>query len=1037
MRTRQVLAILGLALLLPAAAVLAQGVTSGAISGVVTDPDGEALPGATVTAIHEPTGTTYVAVTQTDGRFLVPSARIGGPYTVSVELEGFGPQVSQGVNVSLGQSTDLQVTLSTEQLGEEVTVFGESEFINAARTGTADNVSEELITSLPTVERGLNDFARTNPFFTVASQNEDPNAISVVGRNTRYNNIQIDGSVNNDLFGLADTGTPGGQTGVQPISLDAVQEVELVVSDYDVRQGGFSGGSVNVVTRSGTNDLKGSTYYFTRDNDYVGDGPEELGEFGTFSEDQYGMRLGGPISENKAFFFINGEITEEETPTGWSIDGSSGQATGGGALVGEANRFRQILMEEYGYDPGGLSELTRNRDSDKIFGRLDFNLGPSHQLTLRHNYVDAEFLINRPDDETYEFPNEGYLIADETNSTVAQLNSVLGPNTFSEARVAFQTIKDRRHGVGQDFPHIEVFNVGPGGDFEFEAGTEEFSTANELDQDILELNYDLTWIRGDHNFIFGTHNEIFDFRNLFIQNAFGSYEFDSLDDLAAGNASRFDYTAIAPGQPDAQEFEVQQIGLYAGDQWRVRPDLTISYGLRVDVPFFPDEPTRNPFTEETYGLRTDAIPDGNELWQPRVGFNWDVEGNGRSQLRGGVGVFAGRTPYVWISNNYARTGIEQLFVTLEEDEVGTIPFNPDPTSQDPDLSGAAIGEFNLIDPDFEFPQELRYTLAYDRELPWWGLQGSIEAIYGDTLSGLDYKNVNLVPTGTLGLDGRPLFGEVDPDVSGAYMITDTSLGDSFNVAVKIEKPLTEGFWGYLSYAYGEATVVNEGTSSRAVSNWQFQEAIDPNDVPESPSDYEVEHRFNAGLSYTLNRDTRYPTTVSAFYNRQSGRPFTYIYDFQEFPSINRDAFFANDLFYVPASRDEVIITGGTWEQLDAYIESNECLREARGSIALRNCARAPWSDSLDIRVAQDIPLKWVNLQLSVDLENLMNLIDEDEGILEFVNFGTTDPVGYGGIDDDTGKVIYEIDSEVTEGTNLSIHNIESRWRAKLGLRVSF
>lgn len=1034
MRTRQVLAIVGLALLLPTAAVLAQGVTSGALSGVVTDPDGEALPGATVTAIHEPTGTTYVAVTQTDGRFRVPSARVGGPYTVSVELSGFAPQVSRGINVSLGQSTALEITMAGEEFREELTVIGESAFISSSRTGAAGNVREELIQSLPTVDRGFNDFARTNPFFTVGAENEDPNTISVVGRNSRYNNIQIDGAVNNDLFGLADTGTPGGQTGAQPISLDAIQEVELVVSDYDVRQGGFSGGAVNVVTRSGTNDWKGSVYFFTRDNDYVGDGPEELGEFGEFSEDQYGFRLGGPITTDKAFFFVNGEISREDTPTGWSIDGSSGQAFGGGALVDDANRFRQIL-DGYGYDPGGLGELTRGRDSDKFFGRLDFNLAESHQLTLRHNYVDADFLINRPSSSLYEFPNEGYNFNNETNSTVAQLNSVLSPNAFSEARITYQVIKDRRHGAGEDFPHVQVDEVGPGGDFTFQAGTEQFSTQNELDQDILELTYDLTWIKGDHNFVFGTHNELFDFRNLFVQNAFGSYEFDTLDDLAAGTASAFEFTAIAPGQPDAQTFDVQQIGFYAGDEWRVNPTLTLSYGLRVDIPFFPDEPARNPFTEETYGLRTDSIPDGNELWQPRLGFNWDVAGDGRSQLRGGVGIFAGRAPYVWISNNYARTGIEQLFVELEEDEVGPIPFNPDPFNQNPDTTGADIGEFNLVDPDFEFPQELRYTLAYDRELPWWGLQGSIEAIFSDTLEGINYRNVNMVQTGTrTELDGRPIFSDVDGAVSGAYLITNTSEGESFNVAAKVEKPFTDGFWGFLSYAYGESEVVNEGTSSRAVSNWQFQEAIDPNNPTASTSDFEIEHRISAGVSYMFNRDTRYPTTVAAFYNRQSGRPYSYIFGFQQFPSINDDGFFSNDLLYVPVSQDEVIIRDGTWEDLNAYIEGNECLRGHRGEIAPRNCANAPWSDSLDVRVAQDIPLKWVNLQVSVDLENLMNLIDEDEGVLEYVNFNTTDPVDYGGIED--GKVVYELDQNAMDESFL-IHNVESRWRAKLGLRVSF
>ena len=1045
---------------LAAAPLLAQSATTGSLSGTVVDENGGVLPGVTVTATYVPTNTVYSGVTRENGRFAIPNVRAGGPYRVSAELEGFQTQALEDVTVGLGADTNLEIFLPLE-ITEEVTVTA-SAYISPSRMGAASNVGEMEIETLPSIGRGLEDFARTNPFFTPAAENEGSEAISVAGRSGRYNNIQIDGAVNNDLFGLADQGTPGGQAQTTPISLDAVQEIQLVLSSFDVRQGGFSGGSVNAVTRSGTNNWKGSAFYFTRDEGLVGD-VDVLGEFGEFSEDQYGFRLGGPISQDRAFVFFNAEITDKEEPTGWSLDGTGGQCFADCTAIDEATRFRQLLLDNFGYDPGGLGQQTRATPSDKVFARLDFNLNDQHNLTLRHNYVDAENDVNFPSSGSFEFESETYLIQNETNSTVAQLNSTIGPSMFNELRLTSQTISDRRGGVQQPFPWIEIEQVA--GE-EFEAGTEPFSTRNALDQDIVELTDDLTWLRGEHTFTFGTHNEFFTFDNLFIQNAFGAYEFATLDDFeAAINGSpdsvrRWQYTEVAPGQPDSQKFDVQQYGFYAGDQWSVRDDFTLSYGLRVDIPFFPDTPTRNEFTETTFGFRADEIPDGEQLWQPRVGFNWDVEGNGVAQLRGGAGIFAGRTPYVWISNVYARTGIEQIFYTAFD-----VPFIADPFGQGANTgaAGTSIGEFNLIDPDFQFPQVMRLNLAYDRQLPWWDVIASIEAVYSDSLEEIDYKDVNLVQTGVSPVDGRPLYGDrVNTGVTGAYLITNTSKGEATNIALKLERPVRNGIGASFAYAYGDSRVVNDGTSSRAVSNFQFTEAADPNNVGLSASDFEIEHRFLASLTKVFNRSSRYPTTVSAFYNLQSGRPLSYIFGFQDFPSVNDDAYFSNDLMYVPSgpgdidfanpSFDEDDPTSGpeffvdgdpqhaaSWALLDAFVGSSECLSSHRGGIAPRNCDKAPWNHSLDLHVAQDIPAGPVNLQLTVDVLNLVNLLDEDSGLFRYAPFNALDPVDWSGTNSATGNYAYELNSEVFDNdqSRWDTHNIRSRWRAKLGLRITY
>ena len=1046
---------LGAALLL-APATLGQ-TTTGSIGGVVTaQADGSALPGAQVTAVHEPTGTRYSAISDAEGRFRILNVRVGGPYNASASMDGFHTQDASGIVVQLGEAAELRFQLQLESVAETVIVVGESTpLINSGRTGAASNVTTEALESLPTIDRGFNDFARTNPFFTITSDNEDPDSISVAGRNSRYNAISIDGSVNNDLFGLADSGTPGGQTGSTPISLDAIQELELVIADFDVRNGGFSGGGINAVTRSGSNNIKGSVFFFTRDKDFFGDGPDSLGEFGDFEEDQYGFRLGGPVKKDKVFFFVNADLEDRTTPTGFSLDGASGQQFGAGVggLVAEANRFRQILLDNYNFDPGGLAEHARDNPSDKFFVRFDFNLNDSNNLTARHNYVDAARDVNRPDADTYQWPSNTYDIQDETNSTVVQLNSVFGANAFNEARVAFQSIRDRRAGAdGIFFPWIEVEDVQG---FEFEAGTERFSTRNALDQDILELHNDFTMLKGNHTITFGTHNELFTFDNLFVQNAFGSYEFSDLDQLATGIAREFEFTRIAAGQSDSQKFDVNQLGFYVGDQWAVKDNFTLTLGLRVDVPFFPDSPTFNPDALADFGLRTDDIPDGEQLWQPRVGFNWDIEGDGQSQLRGGAGIFAGRTPYVWISNNYARTGIEQDFILCRGE-----PFNPDPFNQNVacNANAAGGGEFNFIDPDFQFPQVARYNLAYDRQLPWWNLVVSAEAVFTDSIEEIDYQNVGLTPTGTFTFDGRPRYddsGDAFPITGSAdaFLITNTSEGESTNFALKLERPFSDGLWGFVSYAYNDSEVVNEGTSSRAVSNFNFSEAFDPNNAGVSTSDFQVEHRLNASLSYRFNRDKPYPTTVSLFYNHQSGRPFSWIMGSDGggfgFSSYNGDGTDGNDLAFVPASANDVVLTRGTPQEFESFVSSFDVLDAARGGLVTRNSDAAPWSHTLDLHLSQEIPIGRGHLELTFDLLNLGNLLDDDSGQLKFVNFNASEIWEIEGVcgtvDDhpacgagDAGKPVLSL-SNVAQGTAdlFTTHNVTSRWRGKVGIRYTF
>jgi hypothetical protein len=1011
----------------------AQTLTTGSISGVVADAQGGVLPGATVTAVHTPTGTSYESVTDAEGRYNILNVRVG-PYDISATLSGFRTEKQQGVIVKLGEQATLEFKLQVATVTETVEVRGESLIIDPSRAGTADSVSRATIENLPTISRSLTDMARISPYFNPMGLNEDPLAVSVAGRNNRYNNVQIDGAVNNDVFGLAASGTPGGQTETQPISLDAIQELQLVVSPYDVRQGGFSGGGINAITRSGTNRYGGTGYFYGRNQKFVGEGISDT-PIAEFKQQQFGASVGGPIIQNKAFFFGNIDFDRRDNPSGISVS-TTGQTFGREA---EVDRFISILRDKYGYDPGGKDEFIRTINSDKVFARADMNLTSRHQLTARHNYNDSLNDIGRPTITSYYMPDAFYQIKNKTNSSVVQLNSTLG-TMVNEARFTYQRIRDRRAGQPSEdrpFPFVEVNLSGSG---RIRAGRENFSTANELDQDVFELTDDFTLLKGNHTLTFGTHNEFFKFRNLFIRDSFGNYTFDNLDFFEQGLAQSYSFSfSLTPDPLQSAKFNVRQFGFYVGDQWRPRNDFTLTAGIRADIPTFPDRPTRNPLTEDAFGLRTDEAP-GGVLWSPRVGVNYALSEDGREQVRGGFGLFAGRTPYVWLSNQYGNTGIEFQRISVSR---GTgaqrIPFSPDVNTQPRNVGSAATNEIDLIDPDYKYPSLMRGNVAYDRALGFQFLVGTVEFLYSKNINDIRYENLNLRQTGTRP-DGRPVYSRnVVSSLSDVIFLTNSDEGDAWSIAFKVERPFRDRFFANVSYLFGKSRSILDGTSSQAASNWgNVYVPGDPNNPPLTRSNFDPGHRITASGSYQVPMPGGLSATASVFYSGQSGRPWSANYAFD----YNGDARGTNDLLYIPASASEgYVFTNGTFDDLMAFVNAEPCLKDFIGKIHERNACRASWQNTLDFKFNLGLPIRRAKVELTWDVLNLLNLVDSESGILEYANFNDLLVVRP---DLRTpGVITYDLQNLFRDGVRqdpqdqFTRNDLFSRWQMQFGARVRF
>ena len=1022
--------------------------TTGDIQGIVeVKSDKSPLPGVSVEAVHVPTGTRYAGVSRANGRFAMLNVRVGGPYTVTAKLSGFKTETVNDITVALGETRDVSFELIVVAVAESVSVTAELEpLISPTRMGSTQSVSQDEIKSLPTISRQFQDFVRTNPYANVQPYDSTQTAISIAGMNNRYNTIQIDGAVNNDLFGLAATGTPGGQTNTQPISLDTIQEIQVAVSPYDIKQGGFTGGAINAITKSGTNDFHGSVYGSTRDEKYVSsDVPQAHGDalhkpIATFDSDQYGARVGGPILRDRLFFFASGERNKVSQPSGGSADGSTSNSYKDPA---QAALFKSVLTTMYGYDPGGLGDYNQRTNSDLLLGKLDFNVAASHQLSLRYNYVDAltDTLGSTRGFSAYTFEGAGYTFADKTNSGVLQLNSVFGANSFNQGRVGYQTIRDSRQ-VPAAFPSVYICNTPNSfctgsNAYQLIAGTERSSGANSLNQDIFEVTDDFTVIKGNHTLTIGTHNEFFKFENLFIQDITGTYFFNTVADLQKGTAARYQVKFANGDDPRRPtKFAARQWGLYAGDQWKVNSRLTLNLGLRFDLPQLPDSPTYNPLVDTTFGINTTDVPNNNLMISPRLGFNWNPSDSGKDQVRGGIGVFAGRTPFVWISNAYGGTGIEITGLSASN-----VPFNADPNNPPKNFPpGTAAVSVDTVDPDFKFPQVLRSTLAYDRELPY-GIRGTVEFMFTKTLEDVFYYNKNKVASGNTTFYGSPVYKNFDSGFSNVTFLTNTSRGEQQNLNVMLEKRFPFGLYVQGSYAYMNAKTAFEATSSVAYSNWQFQ-STDGNIYTQqlTRSYFEVPHRFNIVVTQAIKTGPLLHN-VGLVYFAQSGQPYSILMGGDP----NKDGGFSNDQIFVPTNYSDIVWKGGTptgtapptEDQWNTFLATTG-LDKYRGYIAPRNALDSPWIHTLDFHYDITLPISVVQVQLTFDVLNLINLINSNSGLLRYVNFQTYTALNYSGIDSATGKPIYTVNANaLDEGRQYTTNDLRSRYQLKWGARLSF
>jgi outer membrane receptor protein involved in Fe transport len=802
--------------LLAAATLSAQGITTSAINARVTDPQGIPRAGARVVAVHQPSGTTYQGTTRADGRATLPGMRVGGPYRVTASSIGTQPDVKDAIFISLGVATDIEFALkSVPQVLGEVTITGQSETVfSSHRTGAATSVAREAIQTLPSISGRIEDFVRITPQYGGTG--------SFGGVDNRMNNITIDGSYFNNSFGLA--GQPGDRTNVAPISMDAIEQVQVNIAPYDVRQGNFIGAGVNTVTRSGTNDFRGSLYYAFRDNQRAlhGDQARALRVSpGNFEFSKLGITLGGPIIKNKLFFFMSYENDELLSPGTTFRANAGGEQVGGNitrVLGSDLTTLSDYLRTNFGYETGPFQDYDHATPAARYLAKLDFNLNATNKLSLRYNQLDSftDILVSNsfslgagnrraPFTDALNFQNSNYKMGEYIDSWAGEWNSIIGSRMSNNLIIGYSAHDESRvyktpcssfsgGGTGSGcFPMVDI--LGAGGTTYTTFGFEPFTPNNELRYGSTQIQNNFSIYGRNHELTFGVSGEKYRSENVFFQGAQSVYVYNSLADfytdandhlanptrtVSPVTLNKFEVGwANVPGQEKPlQPLDVTYLGAYAQDQWRINDRVRLTLGLRVDRPSFGENGFVNAQVDalnfrdqdgNTVKYSTSKLPDPALLFSPRFGFNWDVSGDRSFQLRGGSGVFTGRPAYVWISNQIGNNGILTGFERLQNTTAR--PFHPDPDHYKPatvDGTPAASYALAFTDPDFKFPQLWRTNLAVDKRLPWWGLVGTGEFLYNRDVNGINYFNANLPPPdpGYTGVDKRPRWN-VDKCPTGA------------------------------------------------------------------------------------------------------------------------------------------------------------------------------------------------------------------------------------------------------------------------------
>ena len=1067
--------------------VMAQITTSG-ISGKVTS-KGEEVIGATITATHQPSGTIYRGLTNLDGRFTIQGMRVGGPYKVEIAYLGQQTKTFEGVMLQLGEVEDLSCKLEADAKElQEVVVVGKAG-LNGTKTGAAQSLTSRQIADMPSITHGIADVARLNPQLTTSSNG----AMSFAGTNNRYNSFMIDGAMNNDVFGLTADGSNGGQAGAQPVSMETIEQIQINVAPFDVRQSGFTGGAINAITKSGTNKFHGSVYGFGNNQNLIGhhypysDGTGYAPKYQEQQEYQWGLTLGGPIIKDKLFFFFNFEDANKKYP---NINGY-GQ-TGSRVLKEEADDVLakiKAMAKKQGIDyTGSYGNPDIYTKSRKYGAKIDWNINDFNKFSFRWSYVDAQQLNNVSGASSLNDDNYYYPFDSKTHSFTAELQSRISPKISNEARASYVRVRDER-AVSNPFPMISLQVTGG----TVNIGNERSSMANQLDQDIYTVEDNLTWYKGNHTFTFGTHNEFYKFANLFIQDANGTYNFANLehfnkyyDDFMNNNLDptyayfkqyRFGManTAVTGDPRWKAPFSAGQLGFYAQDKWNATPSFQLTYGLRMEIPLFFDTPTANTGFNEyaakrNWGVRTDHKLSSRPLWSPRVGFRWDINNDRRYILRGGIGIFTGRIPYVWISNNFTNTGIQMSKYSVYNPKGFEMQFDPNKQTENADkLKAAGSQEVNIFADNFKFAQTLKLNLGFDFKA--LGIDWTAEAIYSKTLNDIYYKNLSIEETGkTFGQetgyewDNRPMFRTTTKGTPYAYVygLYNTNKGYTVNLSLKAEKHFNFGLDLMASYTWTRSMSVNSGTSSVAGSNWMFNTTYrNPNNPELGFSAYNVPHNIQASAYYHVayGSSKQWQSTIGLIYQAKSGSPYV----IEMYGDMNGDGARGNDLMWIPTDEqiDKMhfvattvnnsnntypLITrvlgkgykGNLSEEqqralLKQWIAEDPYMRDHRGQYFERYADNLAFEHHFDLHFAQKYSFKVAgqinSLELSFDIINLGNLLNKDWGHTYGDGFGRYfSPFNY------EGDGMFKFDGT---HVNRDYNSYNSRWRGQIGLRYTF
>ncbi|HNQ83542.1 MAG TPA: TonB-dependent receptor [Bacteroidales bacterium] len=1014
--------------------VMYSQVTTSGINGKIYGSNYITLPGATVILVHTPTGTQYSTITDDKGIFRIPNMQSGGPYEMKISYVGYKTLQKSDITLALGQTLTFNESLTEAAVGlTEVEVIEKRDaLIDGNRTGSSTNVNSNQITTLPSINRSITDYTKLSP---------QANGNSFAGRDGRMNNITIDGANFNNNFGLSSKALPGGDA--QPISLDAIEQISINIAPFDIRQSNFTGANVNAVTKSGTNKWSGTAYTYIRGKNFYGKKIEDKEiELTDQNNLNYGLSVGGPIIKNKLFVFANFERETSDFPgilwnpsdpdNGVNADPDNYISR---TTVADLSTMKEYLMTTYGYDAGTYQDFGNFQTKNyKILGKIDWNINKNHRFSIRYNYVKStndqqvnatsspgtRSAFGRIGEMSMSFNNANYGFLNTVGSLSAELNSTWSKSA-NKFLFTYTQIRDTRSSESDIFPFVDIYKDGnPYMSF----GYELFSLDNDVKNNVLTFTDNFNYYLGQHTLTVGASFDKLFFGNSYKRYGTSYYRFASPEDFYNGAAP----TTFGITYPYAQagdgyaELNFGYASVYGQDEWQVLDNLKITGGIRLELPIYFNELLPNEaITELTFkdldgnDLILDAglWPDPKMTVSPRLSFNWDAKNDKSLQVRGGTGIFTGRLPFVWFTNQPTNSGTLQNTVEITNaDDLAGLTFNADPfyhlTNTDlfPSAPTKAPGSIAVVDKNFKMPQVWRTDLALDVKLPW-NLIGTFEAIYSKAINDVIQYNANQAIADSMffGADDRERFmnRKINSTVSNAMVLTNTKEGYSYSLTAQLAREFENGFYGFLAYTYSATKDLTSNPGSAAASAWASNPTYTNQNAPTlSYSQFSVPHRVVGCVSYGIEYAKHLKTTVSLFYQGSSQGRLDYIYS----NDMNGDGNSA-DLMYIPKDESEIIfadITNGDGEVIATaaeqgaafwqYVDQDKYLSDHKGEYAERYGVVMPWVGRFDVKILQDVFTKIGKtkhtLQFSLDFLNIGNLINSDWGIYRKQTLGNYD-----------------------------------------------